>query len=153
MLPSPNGSTLSFQAGELGNPFVLAGSLRNATATANRAWMLAAGGAIGVIAAGERWPGSSTPLRPAVEDLLGAGAVLAALDPPGAVSAPACSPEAAAARSAFIAARPSLAEAITACSSGRELARIGFTDDLAIAAQLDAGNVAAQLIDDGFVGV
>ena len=153
VLPSPNGSTLSFRARELGAPFVLAGSLRNAAATAHRAAALADTGPIGVIASGERWPGSSAPLRPSVEDLLGAGAVLAVLDPAGAVAAPACSPEASAARAAFIDARPLLAQHLSACASGRELTRIGFADDVETASQLDASNVAAQLLDDAFVAV
>lgn len=51
---------------------------------------------IGIIAAGERWPDDS--LRPAVEDLWGAGAVVAALTELG-FAAP--SPEASAAVAAF----------------------------------------------------
>ena len=152
VLPSPNGSTLSFQARELGAAFVLAGSLRNADATARRAAALADGGPIGLIASGERWPGSSAPLRPSVEDMLGAGAVLAMLDPAAAVVA-GCSPEADAARAAFIAARPRLADVLATSSSGRELARIGFADDVITSAELDAGDVAAQLVDDAFVAV
>lgn len=151
VLPSPNGSTLSLRARALGSTFVLAGCLRNATATAARALELADRTPIGVIAAGERWPGPTAPLRPSVEDLLGAGAVLAALDPAGAVSAPACSPEAAAARAAFIDAKPLLLDRLTACASARQLTRIGFADDVANAAQLDATDVAAQLVDDAFV--
>jgi 2-phosphosulfolactate phosphatase len=153
VLPSPNGSTLSFAAREAGCPFVLAGCLRNASATAHRARTLAHGGAIGVVAAGERWPDPSAPLRPCVEDLLGAGAVLAALDPAGSVSDPGCSPEAAAARAAFVDARPLLERAIAGCASGRELARVGSGDDLATAAALDVSDVAAQLDGDAFVGV
>jgi 2-phosphosulfolactate phosphatase len=151
VLPSPDGSTLSLRASELGTTFVLAGSLRNATATAERARTLASRAPIGVIAAGERWPGSSAPLRPSVEDMLGAGAILAALDPAGAVSAPGCSPEAAAARAAFVDARPSLVDRVCGSASGRQLIRIGCADDVANAAQLDASTVAAQLIDDAFV--
>lgn len=150
VLPSPNGSTLSFRARELGASFVLAGSLRNAGATADRALALAGNGAIGLIASGERWPGSSAPLRPSVEDMLGAGAVLAMLDPAAAV-VDGCSPEADAARAAFLAAKPRLADVLATCSSGRELTRIGFADDVITAAELDAGNVAAQLVDDAFV--
>ncbi len=153
VLPSPNGSTLSFVAAAAGVPFVLAGSFRNATATARRAAALSHDGAIGVIAAGERWDHTGEPLRPAVEDLLGAGAVLAALDPSRAASAPRCSPEAAAARAAFVDARPDLEATLLACASGRELARRGWDDDVRAAAQLDATRVAAQLIDDAFVAV
>ena len=153
VLPSPNGSTLSFGARELGAPFVLAGSLRNATATARRARSIADDGAIAVIASGERWPGSSAPLRPSVEDLLGAGAVLAALDPSGSVSHPGCSPEAAAARAAFIDAKCRLTDALRSCASGRELTRIGSADDVECSAQLDADDVAAQLVEDAYIAV
>jgi 2-phosphosulfolactate phosphatase len=148
VLPSPNGSNLSFRARD-GRAHVLAGSLRNAGATARHAREL--GDTIAVIASGERWPDDS--LRPCVDDLLGAGAVLAALDPSAAIGDPGCSPEAAAARAAFIAARPMLTETIADCASGRELARIGFGDDAATAAELDVSDVAAQLSNDAFVAV
>jgi 2-phosphosulfolactate phosphatase len=150
VLPSPNGSAMSFAAREHGARHVLAGCLRNATATARAARRLAGGGAIAVIAAGERWHGSTGPLRPAVEDLIGAGAVLAALDPPAAASAPRCSPEAGAARAAFVAARPHLHEALADCSSGRELVARGWSDDVATSAALDVTSVAARLDGDAF---
>lgn len=152
VLPSPNGSTIASTAAERGVPFVLAGSLRNASATARRARALAHDGAIGVVAAGERW-GDGGPLRPALEDLVGAGAILAALDPSGSASEPRCSPEAAAARAAFVAARVDLVGVLAGCASGRELAALGCGDDVATAATLDATRLAAQLIDGGFVGV
>lgn len=152
VLPSPNGSALSFAAREHGARHVLAGCLRNATATARAARRLAgATGAIAVVAAGERWHGATGPIRPAVEDLLGAGAVLAALDPAAAVSAPCCSPEAAAARAAFVAARPRLHEAIANSASGRELLARGWDDDIAASAALDVTDLAARLVDDAFV--
>jgi 2-phosphosulfolactate phosphatase len=151
VLPSPNGATIAVAAAGHADTAVLAGSLRNATATARRARELAAGGPIGVVAAGERFADDS--LRHAVEDLLGAGAVLAALDPSGAVSAPCCSPDAAAARAAFVAARPMLREQLLGSTSGRELAAIGFTDDVHTSAELDATDVAAQLVDGAFTAV
>lgn len=151
VLPSPNGSSLAFEAIARGVPFVLAGCLRNAAATARRALLLAQGGPVGVIAAGERRPDGS--VRPAVEDLLGAGAVLASIDPSGSIARPRCSPEASAARAAFLDARPLLSDALHRCASGRELTRVGRGDDVDAAAALDATDLAAQLVDDAFVAV
>lgn len=152
VLPSPNGSALSFAARDHGARHVLAGCLRNATATARLARRLAgATGTIAVIAAGERWHGATGPIRPAVEDLLGAGAVLTALDPAAAVSAPGCSPEAAAARAAFVAARPRLFDAIAGSGSGRELIGRGWADDVATSAALDVTDQAARLVDDAYI--
>ena len=153
VLPSPNGSALSIAARELGARHLLAGCLRNATAVAARARQLAAlgTGIVAVVAAGERWHGTTGPIRPAVEDLLGAGAVLAALDPAAAVSQPGCSPEAAAARAAFVAARPRLHEALIASGSGRELLQCGWADDVAVAAAHDVTHVVPELVGDEFV--
>ncbi|CAM5740533.1 hypothetical protein SALBM311S_00664 [Streptomyces alboniger] len=77
VLPSPNGSAIAASAGE---SRVVAGALRNATAAAH--WLVNQGYGtadrpVAVIASGERWPDGS--LRPAMEDLLGAGAIIAAL--------------------------------------------------------------------------
>jgi 2-phosphosulfolactate phosphatase len=151
VLPSPNGATLAARARRHGASAVLAGCFRNAAATARRAHELASGSPIAVIAGGERT--ADGVWRPAVEDLLGAGAVLAALDPAGAVGAPRCSPEAAAARAAFVAARPLLADALLDCTSGRELVAIGFADDVHTSAALDVTDLAAQLVDGAFVAV
>src|SRR5690606_32408509 len=80
VLPSPNGSAISFALAE-GTARVVAASLRNRGAVAG--WLAqqlfaqqatAERPSISVVAAGERWPDGS--LRPAVEDLWGAGAVL-----------------------------------------------------------------------------
>lgn len=150
VLPSPNGSALAFAALQHGARHVLAGCLRNASATARAASHLARGGPIAIIAAGERWHGATGPIRPAVEDLLGAGAVLAALDPSAAASAPCCSPEAAAARAVFVGARPRLRETLAAAASGRELIARGWDDDVANCAALDVTDVAAHLVDESF---
>lgn len=151
VLPSPNGSTIAARAAELGIPHVIAGSLRNATAVAHAARRLCGGGPISVIAAGERWHHSDGPLRPAVEDMLGAGAVLTALDPSAAVGQPRCSAEAAAARAAFMAARPRLAQVLADCASGRELIARGWEDDVATAAAFDVATVVPTLVDGEFV--
>jgi 2-phosphosulfolactate phosphatase len=160
VLPSPNGATIAIEAAARGVPFVLAGCLRNATATARRARTLAHDGAIGVIAAGERHVESSGggavdehPIRFAVEDLIGAGAVLHAIDPAGSIGPPCCSPEARAARAAFLDARPDLHQMLITCGSGRELAGRTCVDDVTTAAEHDATRLAAQLIDGRFIGV
>lgn len=150
VLPSPNGSALSFAARDHGARHVLAGCLRNATATAAHAVQVAGvTGVIAVIAAGERWRNHTGPVRPAIEDLLGAGAILDGvarlLDPTE------LSPEAATARAAFGEARPVIAERVARCGSGVELAERGWYDDLAACSDLDICDVAAELIDEAFV--
>ncbi len=145
VLPSPNGSALTFGAAEAGATAVLVGSLRNATAVGAEAARLAAlaGGSLAVIAAGERWRGTTGPLRPAIEDLLGAGAILTAVEP--ALGGPSVSPEARVAMAAFADARPDLADRLATCGSGRELAGKGREDDVALAADLDASPLAPTL--------
>jgi len=138
VLPSPNGSQLSFLASDWGEVF--AASLRNASAVAAR--LRAGSGPIAVIAAGERWPDKS--LRPAAEDLLGAGAVIAQLH--GTVS-----PEAALACAAYECAAPSLERVLRECASGVELAQLGFAHDIELAAQLDADAVAPVLRGGAYV--
>ncbi len=154
VLPSPNGAALSFSASDLGARRVLAGCLRNATATARRAVSaIDRHGVIAVIAAGERWQTPDGPLRPALEDMLGAGAILAALDPSAAVAAPRCSPEALAARAAFLHSRARLFDTLAGSCSGRELIARGWEDDVAASAAHDVTDLAAELVDGQFVAV
>jgi len=141
VLPSPNGATCAMLAAEAG-AMVVAGCLRNASAVGRFA--AARDGTVGLIAAGETWPDGG--LRPAVEDLVGAGAVLAVLDPRGR------SPEAKAAVAAFRAARADLLAMLEASSSGRELSDAGFGSDLAIASQLDATDLVPVLSNGAFHG-
>jgi 2-phosphosulfolactate phosphatase len=147
VLPSPNGSTLAFGARRHGATTVLAGCLRNARAIAIAA--LAAGGAVSVVAAGERWDGSAGPLRPALEDLLGAGAVLnAAIEGIGSRVA---SPEARAASAAFRDASADLPDALATTGSGRALAERGRADDVAMASAHDVSDCVPTLVDSAFV--
>ncbi|MEV7549530.1 2-phosphosulfolactate phosphatase [Amycolatopsis sp. NPDC089917] len=142
-LPSPNGATLCDAAATTGAE-VLAGCLRNATAVAARAAELADGAPIGVIPAGERWGvdirGAQEfgPLRPCVEDQLGAGAIVAALNDYGRLSAEAC-------LAAIAAKSIDIAEALTECSSGRELAAAGHGNDVTLAALLDTSSTVPVL--------
>jgi 2-phosphosulfolactate phosphatase len=135
VLPSPNGSTISQQLQESGST-VLAVSLRNAAAVASyAATQLAADPSktAVAIAAGERWKDGS--LRPAVEDLWGAGAFLAALADSGVGP---LSPEARAAAAAYRDIAGELPRLLHECAGGRELTAYGFAEDVAIAAEVGA---------------
>ncbi|MDX3235721.1 2-phosphosulfolactate phosphatase [Streptomyces sp. ME03-5709C] len=146
VLPSPNGSAIAAAAGE--SVTVVAASLRNATAVG--AWLARQGYGVrdrpvAVIAAGERRADGT--LRPALEDLLGAGAVVAALREHAPAVTP--SPEAAAAAAAF-AGTPDPAAAVTACASGRELTGGGFPEDVTVATELDTAGVVPVLFEGAF---
>jgi 2-phosphosulfolactate phosphatase len=140
VLPSPNGSSIAFALAEAG-VIVLGACLRNATAVGG--WLAGRPGRLSVVAAGERWPDGS--LRPAVEDLWGAGAVLAALGPADA------SPEARAAAATYDAVRGELGGALTASASGRELVAAGFSRDVEIASAVEVSRVVPVLRDEAFV--
>jgi len=113
VLPSPNGSTCA----------------------------VLAEGPVTVIACGERWPDGS--LRPSLEDLLGAGAILDSM--PGDSS-----PEARAAIAAFRDGRHRLPETLTECASGRELTGKGRAADVGYAAQLNVSTTVPVLTDGAF---
>ena len=137
VLPSPNGSRLSRESGAVPT---LTGCLRNAVAVARAASSL--GSSIGVIAAGERWPDGS--LRPAIEDLLGAGSVIECM-----TARP--SPDAEAARGAWLALRDRIRDVIRESQSGRELIEAGYAGDVEIAIEADVSNVAPLLRDEAYV--
>lgn len=146
VLPSPNGSALSFGAAEASVGIVLAACLRNATAVGEAAAALAGpNGVITVIAAGERWNGATGPLRPALEDLLGAGAILAALPEAAAT------PESLVAADAFRAAHGrGLAGVLHGCASGLEKAERGQSADVDLAAAHDVSDVVPRLVGPAF---
>ena len=118
VLPSPNGATCCLAAAR-GGAAVVAGCLRNAPAVAG--WLEDNGDRVGVVAAGEHWHHQG--LRPAYEDWVGAGAVVAELPDGWSMS-----PEAEAAALAADSRRP-----LREVMSGLELIEQGFPDDVATA--------------------
>ena len=147
VLPSPNGSTICAAVRDSGSGTTVVGaSLRNRAAVAG--WLLprlAEGATVALVASGERWPDDT--LRPAVEDLWGAGAVLdlvlARADAPA-------SAEARVAVAAWRAVADGVDDELRTCSSGRELVDAGFEADVAAAAEVDADDVVPVLTHDGF---
>jgi 2-phosphosulfolactate phosphatase len=146
VLSSPNGSAIAAAAHGAGAR-VVAGCLRNGGAVGR--WLAASGYGrrerpVGVVAAGERWPDGS--LRPALEDLLGAGAVIAVLRERG------CGPlfpEAVMAAAAH-ASCADVVRAVGESVSGREPAEGGFGEDVAVAVELEASEVVPVLVDGAF---
>ena len=142
VLPSPNGSTIAFALADSGAQ-VVGACLRNAGAVAR--WIapkVADGASVVVVPAGERWYDDT--LRPAVEDLWGAGAVLAALEAADEVT----SPEARMAVAAWRAVR--LPDDVLRCASGIELTEAGFVADAEIAAHHDVSEAVPVLIGESF---
>jgi 2-phosphosulfolactate phosphatase len=122
--------------------------LRNRQAVAD--WLLARRRehpdlVVAVVAAGERWPDGT--LRPAVEDLWGAGALIQSLRAGGWGHV---SPEAHAAAAAFAPVADDLATALSTCASGRELLEIGYQDDVLAAGELDQGRCVPSLHAQAF---
>ena len=130
VLPSPNGATLSLATGSTPT---LAGCLRNAMSVARAA--LSMGRDVLVVPAGERW--SDGTLRPAIEDLIGAGAIISYLADEGRLS-----PEAQIALSAYETVKDRLYVTLAEASSGRELIERGFGKDVELALVLDCSDCA-----------
>lgn len=147
VLGGPNGATCARYGREA--PTLLLGSLVNAPAAGSVLQEMLAGDptlGVTILACGERWrsPSEDGTLRVALEDMLGAGAVLAHL-------AAEKSPEARLCESAFLGARDHLAELLWECGSGRELRQAGFSEDVRCAARLGASDVVPVLRGDSFV--
>ena len=107
--------------------------------------------AVVIVPAGERWPDGS--LRPAVEDLWGAGAVVDAIVSklehragPMLLSA-----EAAVALAAWSWVTDRVRPSLEACASGRELIDQGFGDDVQVAAEVDVSDHVPVLVEGAFV--
>lgn len=157
---SRNGAA-AVAAAAAGDAIVLVGGIRNASAVARAVQTVQerrqARTSVAVIAAGEA--DAEGVVRVAVEDQLGAGAVIAALTDLGIDHT---SPEAAVAAEGFRALRGALRHMLSASGSGRELevgvastarmAAAGITPaTVAEAAELDAVDVAPVLADGEFV--
>lgn len=153
VLPSPNGSTICAALRRASPALTVVGaSLRNRAAVAR--WLaprVAAGARVAVVPSGERW-GDGT-LRPAVEDLWGAGAVLDQVLGAGGTGAAGseASPEARLAAAAYREVAGRIATELHGCASGQELVTAGFAADVAAAAEVDADGVVPLLTEDGFV--
>jgi len=139
VLPSPNGSHLSLHCDDVP---VFAGCLRNATALADSVRAFAGGRDVAIIPAGERWAHDGS-LRPAIEDWLGAGAIISALGLP-------CASEAELARLTYEAARQGLAPLVRDSLSGRELIEAGYEGDVAMALEIDASDGAPLLVHGAY---
>ncbi len=139
VLPSPNGAALCFSAGCRN---LLTGCLRNASAVSEAAKRL--GSTIAVIPAGETWDDGS--LRPCLEDLIGAGSVIAGL--PGRRS-----PEAELAVAAFERFANDLPAVLRSCASGKELIERGFATDVDLAAEHNVSRNAPVLKEGAFAGM
>ena len=131
VLPSPNGAMLSLAAAKRGKTY--AACLRNCEAVASAM----EGKRVAVIPAGERWHGGS--LRPALEDLIGAGALIAKLKGTK-------SPEAELAVACYERFRGHLPGALAECGSGRELRDRGFGRDVELAAHYGCSSCVPCLI-------
>jgi 2-phosphosulfolactate phosphatase len=137
VLPSPNGASLTLRTGQTPT---LAGCLRNCEAVAN--YVQSYGSKISVIPAGEKWEDGT--LRPAIEDLVGAGAILSYLNGRQ-------SPEAEVAVAAFSSVKDNLLAVLRRCSSGKELIARGFTADVELAAAINTSGCVPLLRHNAYV--
>ena len=136
-------------AAEAAGAHVVVGGLRNAAAVADHvlAVQRARGErtSISIVAAG--YPDGDEAVRFAVDDLLGAGAVIAALGDLGIDHA---SPDAAVAGEGFRALGGAVRHLLTASGTGRALAADGGRDGVLHAATRDAASVVPVLSDGVF---
>lgn len=148
---SLNGAVCSALAYQL--PFVFAASLLNANAVAESISCLLTNTEynVTVLACGERWevPDGDGDLRFAIEDYLGAGAVLTGIL--NTIGRENTSPEAIVCAGAFTASKPDITRILWECESGQELRQRGFDEDVRHASQLDMYSAVPILRDGVFV--
>jgi 2-phosphosulfolactate phosphatase len=146
VLYAPNGATCCVLADRC--PRVVIGCPLNARVVGRFVTDLVAhtGLAVTVLACGERWltPAHDENRREAVEDYLGAGAVLSNLELDK-------SPEARVCEAAFRAVRHDFEEILWNCGSGIELRDKGYADDVRHAARLDLYDVVPVVSPEGSI--
>jgi len=142
VVKSPNGATCATLS--IGAPHVLFGAIVNATAVAQRVrdllWETDLSATI--IACGERWDHANPDgqLRFAIEDYLGAGAILSKLDVDK-------SAEAIVSETSFRGSQMSIAESLLGSASGRELLARSLIRDVNLAADLDLFDAVPIFLD------
>lgn len=135
VLPSLNGASLSILASTL-NAHIVCACFRNLSAITRYASRFSP---IAIIPAGERWPDGS--LRPAIEDIACAGALIEQLTGSR-------SPESLAAIGIWQQMQGNLVQKLVASASGRQLLEMGYRIDVEMAAQLDV-SAAVPVFRDG----
>ncbi|NET23866.1 MAG: hypothetical protein F6K07_33305 [Okeania sp. SIO1H5] len=139
VLPSPNGSYVTTLTG---GKTTIAGSIRNCRAVADKAMRL--GKRISIIPCGERWHHEDDlPLRPCLEDQIGAGSIIQYLT--GSLS-----PEAKASLAVYKGAADNLFDHITSCSSGREKNDKGKNRDVFLASSINSSSTVPILLDAAY---
>lgn len=145
-LGSRNGAACSRYAERV--PYLLIGTLLNARAVgvAVNSLMATTGRSVTLNPCGERWtsPNRDGTLRVAIEDYLGAGAILAHVEATK-------SPEAEVCLSAFLGSVSEIERLLLECGSGRELCRRGEREDVLHVAQIDHYSVVPFLKEGWFV--
>lgn len=136
VLPSLNGSRLSKRSQA---PATFTACLRNARAVAHAVQSFAS--KICVIPAGEKWPNGN--LRPAFEDMIGAGAVISNLEGKR-------SPEASVCQQAFLTYKSDLLQILSSCSSGKELLQQNFFEDVRLASACDSSATVPILKNNAY---
>ncbi len=143
---SPNGATCSRFGRAV--PRLLVGALVNATAVAAAVTQILAEGdlSVTILACGERWhqPNEDGELRFAIEDYLGAGAILAGLPPELSRS-----PEALVCEAAFRASHDTIAAILAESGSGRELRQAGYPRDVEHSARLNVYDAVPVMTPSG----